>query len=372
MTFPTAQRPAEAASGTSELPDELCVIGHPSRLGGADTELDHQIDCWLAMGIQVHICHTAALDANLESMALRDRGCIYHEPRDWRSLEGLHCISFCNAEFLNNLPQIRRYARTTTFVNCMTFNFAREIEMHQRGLIDFHLYQTPHARDQVAPALASTGRFRPLMFTPYFRADQFPFHEARPSDKFRFGRISRNDADKFDAQQLWIYETMTAPQLKEGLIVGWNEVIERKFGRRPDSWIRTCPAGSVSQHKFYEFCEAVIMSTATLENLPRVGFEAMASGSILIVDDRGGWKQQVEDGITGWLCHDDREFVYKASRCAFEPRERQAMRVAARERLEAKWGIRVAMESWATVFRELQQLGRHSRRPTVSPSAVAP
>jgi len=48
--------------------DELCVIGHPSRLGGADTELDHQIHCWQLMGIKVHICHTDALDANCFSM----------------------------------------------------------------------------------------------------------------------------------------------------------------------------------------------------------------------------------------------------------------------------------------------------------------
>ena len=66
--------------------DPLCVIGHPSRLGGADTELDHQIHCWQALGIVVHICPTGPLDQNLLSMNLAERGCVYHAPRDWRSL----------------------------------------------------------------------------------------------------------------------------------------------------------------------------------------------------------------------------------------------------------------------------------------------
>jgi hypothetical protein len=83
--------------------EALCVIGHPSRLGGADTELDHQITCWRAMGVEVHICHTGELDSHLKGMQLEARGCVYHTPRDWESLEGMHCISFCNGDFLSNL-----------------------------------------------------------------------------------------------------------------------------------------------------------------------------------------------------------------------------------------------------------------------------
>jgi len=89
--------------------NQLCVIGHPSRLGGADTELDHQIRCWQAMGVEVHICHTGQLDDNLKSMELEKRGCIYHEPCDWKSLAGMHVISFCNGEYLKALPVIRQF-----------------------------------------------------------------------------------------------------------------------------------------------------------------------------------------------------------------------------------------------------------------------
>jgi hypothetical protein len=330
--------------------DALCVIGHPSRLGGADTELDHQIRCWQAMGVEVHICHTSPLDNNARAMQMEQRGCVYHDSCDWKSLEGLHCISFCNGEFLQQLPEIRRYARTTSFVNCMTWNFDRELEMQERGLIDFHLYQTEHAFERVSAKLKTLGTYRPLRFIPYFHTADFPYHDSRPDDKFRFGRISRGDADKFGNRQLWIYETMTAPVLKEGLIVGWDDRARKRFGREPDSYIRTAPEGSISQQDFYRYCEAIIMTTETFENLPRVGFEAMASGSILIVDNRGGWQLQVEDGVTGWLCRDDREFVYKASRCAFEAEERSEMRRKARDRLADNWGLAQSAHSWEAIF----------------------
>ena len=331
---------------------ELCVIGHPSRLGGADTELDHQIYCWQAMGLKVHICHTNPLDANARALRMEARNCIYHESGDWPSLEGMHCISFCNGAFLENLPEIRRYARTTTFVNCMTWNFEREIEMQSRGLIDFHLYQTDHALECVSDKLRGLGTYRPLRFVPYFHADEFPFHDDRPRDRFRFGRISRGDANKFGIRQLWIYETMTAPVLKEGLIVGWDQRARQHFGRDPDSYIGTVPECGISQQDFYRFCEAIIMTTDTIENLPRVGFEAMSSGSVLVVDNRGGWQLQVEDGVTGWLCRDDREFVYKSSRCAFEMEERQEMRHTARKKLQDQWGLDAACESWERVFKQ--------------------
>lgn len=71
------------------------------------------------------------------------------------------------------------------------------------------------------------------------------------------------------------------------------------------------------------------------------------------MDRRGGWQLRVEDGVTGWLCGDDREFVYKASRCAFETEERNQMRVSARARLEQHWGLGAAGDSWEGVFKEI-------------------
>lgn len=80
----------------------------------------------------------------------------------------------------------------------------------------------------------------------------------------------------------------------------------------------------------YKHCQIVLQPTDTTENWPRVGFESMASGSVLVVDNRGGWRQMVEHGKTGWLCDHERDFIYYASKMAYEPNLRSDMAHAAR------------------------------------------
>lgn len=330
----------------------LCVIGHPSKLGGADTELEHQIYLWREMGIEVYICHTGDFDSNAEKMCqeMKSIGCKYLPSKSWKDLQGLDVISFCNGQFLENLSEIKKYARSTTFVNCMTWNFNKELEAQEKNLIDFYLYQTQHQFDRVSVKLKNLGsNYKPLFFNPYFKNDNFPFIERKDNSLFRFGRISRGDADKFGKHQLWIYETMTAPVLKSGTILGWDSRAEKKLGKLP-SYIKGHSEGSISQQELYALCDVIIMTTDTYENLPRVGFEAMSSGSLLVVDNKGGWIKLVEDGKTGWLCNDNREFVYKASRTAFESNETNQLRINAREKLEKEWGKENSIKSWEKIF----------------------
>jgi glycosyltransferase involved in cell wall biosynthesis len=338
---------------------ELCVIGHPSKLGGADTELDHQIHLWRDMGVDVYICHTGGFDDNLNIMKkeMLDIGCKYLPELSWKDLKGFHTISFCNGEFLSDIEQIKKYAKTTTFVNCMTWNFDKELDAHRKGLIDFFLYQTQHQFDRGSIKLKkiSETNYRPLFFKPYFNTKDFPFIERNNKDFFKFGRISRGDADKYGSRQLWIYETMTAPVLKDGLMLGWDHRAQKKLGD-PPSYVKCLGEGDISQQDFYAKCDIIIMTTDTFENLPRVGFEAMSMGSLLVVDNRGGWTVLVDDGKTGWLCNDDREFVYKASRSAFEIQESDDMRYAAKQKLEKVWGKENSIKCWENIFNEWNKL----------------
>jgi len=333
---------------------KIGVVGFPSNLGGADTELFHQIICWRKMGVSVTLCHTGGFDNNClkKKEEVEKMGCIVPSPKNWESLEGLHVISFCNGEFLNNLEEIKKYARTTTFVNCMTWNFEKEIDCQRRGLIDFNLYQTEHQFNKVSQKLKEFNKYTPILFKPYFDTSFFKYKENRENDQFRFGRISRGDSDKYGKEQFWIYETMTAPCIKQGLILGWDNRAIKKFNNfSPPDWIKCYPEGGITQQDFYNFCDVLIMQTETFENLPRVGFEAMASGTVLVVDNRGGWKVLVEDGKTGWLCNNDREFVYKCSRIAHEVQEKEDMRGKAKEKLEKEWGLETSIKSWENVFK---------------------
>jgi glycosyltransferase involved in cell wall biosynthesis len=108
--------------------------------------------------------------------------------------------------------------------------------------------------------------------------------------------------------------------------------------------------------KFTVFWSSVLQPMDTTENWPRVGLEAMSSGSVLIVDDRGGWRRMIDHGKTGWLCSNPREFIYGASQMAFEPNMRADMAAAAKDRLSVLAGRIASIETWTNVFEEISKL----------------
>src|SRR5690606_1206340 len=127
------------------LIEEICVIGFLSRLGGADTELDHQIYVWQNLGVKVHLVHTGPMDHNCHLTVMRGRVCIVHELCEWRMCAGKEVIYYCIVGFLDNLVAIRSVAKSTTFVNCMSWIFENEKAIYACGIFDFFLYQTEHA-----------------------------------------------------------------------------------------------------------------------------------------------------------------------------------------------------------------------------------
>jgi len=191
--------------------------------------------------------------------------------------------------------------------------------------------------------------FKCQLFKSYFDKTKFPFHANRLNDRFRFGRISREDADKYAKETLWIYETMVSPGPKDGIILGFDNRSKEKIGQPPD-WIRAYIGNGITQQEFYAHCACIIQKCDTYENWPRVGMEAMASGSVLIVDNRGGWREMVKHGQTGWLCDEGKDFVYYASRMAYEPHEREAIANNAREYLDELTGEAESMRSWNEVI----------------------
>ncbi len=339
----------------------IFVHGFPSLYGGAGTELHHQMIVWRKMGMDVHLIPTGDgfYPEGLYVELLR-LGVVIHAADDWTALEpGDPVMGFCNSEFLDAIPEIRKHTKRTVFVNCMTWLFDKEKELMKEGLIAMSLYQNEEVRQKNMPLLQGLNAdpsVRFMTFKPYFHSDAFPFITERTDEYFGCGRISRQDADKFARNTLQIYEYFVSPVPKRGLFLGFDHRSEEKIGK-PYDWIRTArDQTEVSQQEFYKHCKIVLQPTDTTENWPRVGFEAMASGSVLIVDNRGGWRQMVEHGRTGWLCDHERDFIYYASRMAYEPHWRDDMAEAARERGLELGGLEASSASWEEVFDAMAKL----------------
>jgi hypothetical protein len=340
----------------------LFVHGFPGKYGGASTELHHQIRLWRKMGQEVHLIPSYP-NYKREPLypELKELGVHIYPPNSWDVINAEDAVlGFCNAEFLEALPLIHQRTRRTVFINCMTWLFEKEKQRMTEGLIAMFLYQNEQVRQKNMPvlqALNPESKARHLTFTPYFDATAFPFIENRAEDFFGCGRISRQDADKYAANTLHIYEYFVAPVLKRGLFLGFDKRSESKIGR-PYDWITTaCDSSIISQQDFYKHCEIILQPSDTTENWPRVGFEAMASGSVLIVDDRGGWQQMIEHGKTGFLCRHERDFIYYASKMAYEPELRCEIAHNARLKGLELGGFDKAKASWEQVFQALDEIG---------------
>lgn len=335
---------------------EICIVGQPSLVGGADTELTDQIVCWKKMGLTVYILPTQPLNP-INNKIVTSLDCKILKPRMWNECTGMHVISFCNGSFLDKLPEIKKHAKTTTFVNCMTWNFPKEIEMQHKGMIDFHLYQTDHAMIKVSRNLEKLGVYRPIRFDPYFDSSRFTFVGNRPTDHFRYGRISRSDMKKYNIDQFMIYKEFKSPVPKSGVILGWGTTVAEKFRNQEiPKEIQIIKSGGTSAQEFYKFCDVLCSKNDTFENLPRVGMEAMASGSILVVDNRGGWEIEVDDGVTGFLCNTTEEFIEKMTFLAYNADKKEEMRFKAKEKIDHEWGFETCTASWENVFEQWENL----------------
>ncbi len=334
----------------------LFVYGFPSLYGGAGTELHHQISVWQQLGLKVHIVPSCPGYKNEPLYPeLVGSGVHVHDHDEFSAIEpDAPVFGFCNAEFLDNLDLICKYSTNTVFVNCMTWLFEQEKRRMEEGRIRTFLYQNEDVRNKNAPildALNPSARANFLTFVPHFDKSRFPFVEQRCEEFFGCGRISRQDTDKYSRNTLHIYEYFVAPKFKRGIFLGFDSRSEEKIGK-PYDWIKTAvDQNECSQQEFYTHCEIVLQPMDTTENWPRVGFEAMASGSVLIVDNRGGWRRQIEHGVTGWLCDHERDFIYWASKMAYEPGLRLEMAHRARERAELLSGAAASLESWTQVFK---------------------
>ena len=334
--------------------NKICIIGYPSRVGGADTELDHQIDAWLQLGLEVHVVPTGDVGSIAKGILLDERGCIVHKPYDWKACRNMHCISYCNGQYLENAAKIKEYSLSSTFVNCMTWLFPKETEAVKNKLIDYEIYQRQEVMNNLFPQLySSSPHIKAFMIKPYFRATDFPYipYSERRHDKFIFGRINRADSYKYHKDSLKIYDDINSPVPKECILLGVNDSIAQKLGRFPD-WVRGYREGRFTQTEFYRYVDHIINPADPnhTENLPRIAFEAMSSGVVLVVDDKGGWQELVEHNVTGFRCETPEDYVNYGTLLANDRKLAADISGNARQWLDAEYSMTKSLWRWESFF----------------------
>jgi glycosyltransferase involved in cell wall biosynthesis len=338
---------------------EIWVAGFPSFYGGADVELDHNIDLWTQFSVDVHLVPMFGHDPRMVELC-RERGCTVHQYQPDIFRDKL-VVSFCNGAFLDRLPEIMEQGRPRRIIwfNCMTWNFDKELTAHKNGWIDEFGFVSEYQRRWLTPKLEEVGG--PIRcfegYRAYFNVDnrsqRIAFEYRPPKDWFAMGRISRDDAQKF-SPDLWdLFYKVCSPKPTKSLILGYGPNAHSRCGAPPAGldWLTWAP-GSIPVRDFYERVHCVIHKTGgSRESYCRVVPECYAFGVPVIVEDEYAFPELIIDGVTGFRCKSSAEMSFRASELAFDETRRKKMIFAARDYLEGHMGNKEACwKSWHSVL----------------------
>lgn len=340
------------------MPQHVFIAGYPGHLGGANTELWHTVKLWRRFGLDVTLLPTWQADP-AGSRRLEAIGCrtIQTNPNDLHHVPGLKgglVVSMCNTKFLAVAQRFRQLGCRIVWVGCMNWLFPDE-RLHYRrfGTFDRHVFQSHFQHDQLVPQLRKFGYQDSQGFVLRGAVDleEFSFRPLShtPGEVFVIGRISRAAADKFSARTWAIYGRILHPVTAR--VLGWDASVAARLGP-PPRWATCLAPGSETPQHFLATLHALVHAGGqAVENWPRAGLEAMASGVPVIADRRGGWCEMIRHGQTGCLCGTEDEFACYTARLAHDEDHRLQVAHEARAALERELAQpETIWEGWKAVF----------------------
>lgn len=320
---------------------QLFLMGYPGDLGGACTEAWHTLKIWRRLGLAVQVLPTWSADAKWKAR-LDALGCVTHQAtaetlEQVPGLAGATVVGFCNSAFLASAQRLRELGCRLVWVNCMTWLFNAERDFYRQcGPFDAFVFQSEFQRSMLEPELAEFG-YQPAqghLIRGAFDVDEWPFcprpHAA--GEPFVVGRAARPDQDKWSSNTWPIYERIQY-RPKRALMLGMDERTHQKLGKAP-AWSDCLqPLALPAQDYFRQLHCTLPINGGARENWPRVGLEAMAMGVPVVTQSQWGWREMIEQGVTGFLGNSDEELAHYAALLAYNEPLRMRIIHAARARL---------------------------------------
>lgn len=347
------------------------VIGYPSYLGGADTELWHMLRTVCPSGIDISLIPTwhAAADwrqrcdeIGVRTIEVSGRGGFSRV----EGVAGATVLSFCNGEFLANADVFREIDCRIVWIGCMTWMFPAERQHYdQHGPFDAYVFQSEFQQSKLFPELQRYGvrEEQCFLIRGAFDAEEFPF-APRPHERdtdFVLGRLARPDLDKWSSNTWPIYGAVPYAR-RRARLMGWNDRLAHKLGQPPE-WAEVLPPCAELSRDFVQKLHCVMaINGGAQENWPRIGLEAMSTGVPVIAENQWGWREMIVHGETGFLANNDQEYAYYAAYLAMNEEARQKIIKNARERLVEELAKPEDIRAgWQRVFDYVESLPR--RKP---------
>ena len=290
----------------------IYLIGYPSDVGGANTEVWHVLKLWRRAGWQVTAIPTWQAEGKWQARLARiGVETIVPERREFPVPPGSTCVAFCNGHFEQNAHKLRALGCRLIYVPCMCSLSKALVKDHQQhGPFDAYVFQSRAQENILLPQLSAWGVKQSTchLIRGAFDWSEIEYRPRPRGEGFVVGRLSRADPAKFSRYTWDIFNRArrAIPELSVR-VMGWRERVAQKTGL-PPGWAEVLEPGAEPADRFlgtlHCLCQAADNhwdNPAATENWPRVGLEAMAAGVPIVAEKRGGWLEMVEHGKTGFL-----------------------------------------------------------------------
>ncbi len=288
------------------------ILGYAKPIGGASSELLDTVKLWRSRGIDVTLIPSWSRPEPAQRARMDALGCetVLANPDNLEAVPGLRgavVVAFCNLQLATYADAFRKLGCRLVWVGCMTYPQPKEFRQYKRSgkLFDAYVFQSNYQRGVLEPHLAKYG-YQPRQghtIRGAFDLDAFPFNPNENASIFTIGRLSRLAVDKFSRDTWQVYQQIADRTPTAARVMAWQRRLGRAVGHPPD-WVETLGPCAESPQEFLSSLSCLVQLNGTaVENWPRVGLEAMATGVPIIADNRGGWCEMLEHGRTGFLCH---------------------------------------------------------------------
>ena len=238
----------------------------------------------------------------------------------------------------------------------MTFMFPEETAAWRIRPAEAYVFQSEFQKDELEKLLVPLGYNHGMghLIRGAFAFDEVPFapRAHKPGEPFVVGRLARPDADKWSSNHWRVLDRVPYVQ-RRAIAMGWNQQLDRKCGPRPP-WAQTLAPQAIPVVEFLGRCHAMVgLNGGARENWPRIGLEAMAAGVPIVVQGQWGWKEMIEDGVTGFLTANDDEMAFRLAQLAYDEDLRQAIVAAGHSHLRNLANPEQIGRQWRELFASL-------------------
>lgn len=336
---------------------KVFVLGCPTpgRVGGANGEMLGAVSLWLKHGLEVGVIPTWNGPSKQITDLLEGMGCSVHlpGPRLLHTVEGFAgstVVTFCNDNAFLAKRQVAKLGCRFIVAPLMCFLRQPVTSALREHLISDIIFQSEYQKSVLLPQIKQHGFDRFHFVRGYIDWEKIRFaprsHAA--GEPFVIGRASRPRASKWSKHWWKMYEEVPD---RQAILLGVSPETIKQIGRAP-AWAKTYPSGAISIESFWPQLHAhVTCNDMDMENCPRTGLECMAYGVPTCAENRGGWTEMLEHGVTGMLGDSPQKIGRHAATLAKDEDLRMAIVTEARRRLETDIANPdLTWEQWREVF----------------------